>query len=572
MAEKYTVADALAAAVKRHGVELIFAQSIPSAFILALPDVGIVQIGYRTENAGGIMADGYARISNKVGVVCAQNGPAATLLVPPLAEALKASIPVVAIVQDVPRSIVDKNAFQEFDHIALFHGCTKWARRIDRADRLNDFVDMAFVAAASGRPGPVALMVPMDLLREETQSQTLRRANLGTFPLDRIAADPERIAVAARTLSAASRPLIIAGGGVHISSAARDVVSLAEKAGIPVATTNMGKGVIAEDHPLALGVFANNIVKGNRCAELRNYLTDADVVVLIGTRTNQNGTDTWKTYPSSATYIHIDIDPNEIGRNYEALRLVGDAKLTVQALTAALGDNRVGDCAKIGKETKAAAAEVNAFVDKLGSGSNGRVRPEYLMKVLDGLLSPSDIVVADASYSSNWITAYLNSRDTGQRFLTPRGLAGLGWGLPMAIGAKLASPTSRVIAVVGDGGFGHCWQELETARRLSLPLTVILLNNAILGFQYHAENVHYGHHSNAVDFAQVDHAAIARACGCEGIRISEPTQFPAAIKKALGSDGTTLIEVMTDADAFPQISLFDGVEKERVTTLNMVQA
>jgi len=569
---KYTVANALAAAMKRHGVEVVFEQSIPSAFVHALPGAGIKQVGYRTENAGGIMADGYARISNKVGVICAQNGPAATLLVAPMAEALKASVPMVAIVQDVPRNAVDRNAFQEFDHIALFHGCTKWARRVDRADRLDDYVDMAFAAATSGRPGPVALMVPMDFLREETTPQESRKANLGSFPLDRFSAAPDNIAEAADLLVAARKPLIIAGGGVHLSDAASDVVALATASGIPVATTNMGKGVIAEDNPLALGVFANNLVKGNRSAKVRDFLDDADVVLLIGTRTNQNGTDSWKTYPAGARYIHLDIDPLEIGRNYEALRLTGDVRSTVRLLAEKMGTRRQTDIAPIAERTKAAAVAVNEYVEQVGGGSNGKVRPEYLMKTLDPLLGPDDIVVADASYSSNWITSYLTAKKDGQRFLVPRGLAGLGWGMPMAIGAKIANPASRVVALVGDGGFGHCWQELETVRRLGIPITVILLNNAILGFQYHAENVHYGFHSQSVDFNDVDHAAIARACGCSGVRVNEPEQFDAAIRQALTSDVTTLIEVMTDLDAYPAISLFDGQPHDRVTTLQRVVA
>lgn len=572
MNSNYSVADALAAAMSRHGVEQVFAQSIPSAFILALPAVGIRQIGYRTENAGGIMADGYARISGKAGVVCAQNGPAATLLVAPLAEALKASVPVVAIVQDVHRGTVDRNAFQEFDHIALFHGCTKWARRVDRADRLDDYVDMAFTAATSGRPGPVALIVPMDMLRESAVPQTARWANLGAFPLDRTIAPAECIAEAAELIAKARRPLLIAGGGVHLSGATAELVRLAEENAIPVATTNMGKGTIAEDHPLALGVFASNIVLGTRGGALADMLLDADVILMVGTRTNQNATDSWKTYPAGARYIHIDIDPCEVGRNYEAVRLVGDARATLHALSAALDGRRAKETAAIAERTAAARAAVSAHAAALGEGSEGRVRPEHLMAGLQAAMRPDDIVVADASYASNWITTYLSAQRHGQRFLLPRGLAGLGWGMPMALGAKIARPETRVIAVVGDGGFGHCWQELETARRMDLAITVILLNNAILGFQYHAENVHYGVHSDSLRFGEVDHAAIARACGCEGIRVHRPGDFAPALSKALAADRTTLIEVMTDPDAYPPISLFDGQKHARVTTLKVAAA
>ncbi|MBV9248177.1 MAG: acetolactate synthase catalytic subunit, partial [Acetobacteraceae bacterium] len=161
-----TVALRLAEAFARHGVTVTFGQSLPTAFHLAAPTAGIRQAAYRQENMGGAMADGYARISGRVGVVTAQNGPAASLLVPPLAEAFKASIPVIALAQEVTRDTTDKNAFQELDHIRMFNPVAKWVRRIDRADRLEDYVDMAFTAACSGRPGPAVLLVPADLLAE----------------------------------------------------------------------------------------------------------------------------------------------------------------------------------------------------------------------------------------------------------------------------------------------------------------------------------------------------------------------------------------------------------------------
>ncbi len=173
-----TVAERIAHILCRHQVEVIFAQSLPSAVILAAEAAGIKQIAYRQENMGGAMADGYARISGKVAVVAAQNGPAATLLVPPLAEALKASVPIVALVQDVERDQTDRNAFQDFDQIALFQSCAKWVRRVQVPDRIDDYIDAAFTAAASGRPGPAVLLLPADLLRAPAQPATLREIKM----------------------------------------------------------------------------------------------------------------------------------------------------------------------------------------------------------------------------------------------------------------------------------------------------------------------------------------------------------------------------------------------------------
>jgi acetolactate synthase-1/2/3 large subunit len=564
--DNMTGAHVLAAALSRHGVKEIFGQSIPSALFLAAPDYGIRQIGYRTENAGAAMADAFARVSGKVSVVTAQNGPAATLLVPGLAEALKASIPIVAIVQDVSRRFTDKNAFQELDHFALFGGVAKWVRRVADPARIDDYVDMAFAVAATGRPGPVVLLVPLDVLdeRPDIDPEAPRRdARLGTFPLDRTVADPARIAEAASLIAKAKRPLVIAGGGVHASQAAAEVEAL-QALGLPVATTVMGKGAVDETNPLSLGVVGYFMAPRGRSSHLRELVTEADVVLLIGNRTNQNGTDSWSLYPKDATFIHLDIDGGEIGRNYEAMRLAGDAKLTVAALTQALrGEDlsAITDRRKV-LEDKIAAGRAAHQDDmkKLVDLDASPVRPERLMADLDSVLTPDSIVVADASYSSIWVANFLTARRAGQRFITPRGIAGLGWGLPYALGAKTARPDAPVVCLTGDGGFGHVWSEMETARRMKLPVVVIVLNNQILGYQKHAELSLFGNFTDVCDFEAVDHAAIARAVGCRGVRVEKPEEFLGVLVEALAADTLTVIDVVTDERAHPPITSFQGKE------------
>lgn len=558
-AEKNTVAHAIARGLKRHGTEVLFGQSLPSMLHLACEQIGLHQIAYRTENAGGYMADAYARISGKPGIVTAQNGPAATLLVAPLAEALKASIPIIALVQEVARDQTDRNAFQEFDHHALFQSCAKWVKTVRHANRIDDYLDQAFAAACSGRPGPAVLLLPADLLTEEA-SITQRTLSLGHFPLDRPVAQTSQIDIAADLLSQAERPIVIAGGGI-MSSQAWDILSeLQETAHLPVATTVMGKGSVNEQHPLSAGVMANFLAKGAHARHNAHLLKEADVILLIGTRTNQNGTDSWTLYPKNARYIHIDADGQEVGRNYEALRLVGDARSTLQALTNTMKQRDLGKRQAQRSALEAGIAKARqTYIEEWSPvylSDETPLRPERIMHELQKQLKPEDIVTADASYSSIWITNCLQTLKAGQRFLTPRGLAGLGWGYPMGMGAKIASPDSHVYAVVGDGGFGHVWSEMETAARANIPVTIILLNNGILGFQKHAETLKYGKTTNAVDFANVDHAAIARACGCDGIRVHSGQELAQALTKAAASKGTTLIEVMTDQRAYPPISVF----------------
>jgi acetolactate synthase-1/2/3 large subunit len=521
------------------------------------------QIAYRTENAAGAMADGYARVSGRVGVVAAQNGPAATLLVPPLAEALKASVPVLALVQDVPRRNRERNAFQELDHAQLFAACTKWCRSLDVAARVDDYLDMALTVASSGRPGPVALLLPRDVLNEPAPPAPTRRTSTARFPLDRSRPADELVVQAAHLIATARQPILVAGGGVHLSAAAEAVAAVQEAASLPVGTTTMGKGAVDENHPLSIGVVSNYMGRSSAAHFLRDYVGQADLIVFVGSRTNENGTNAWQVFSPDARIVHLDIDPHEVGRNYEAdVRLVGDAKLTLEALLTALHSVdlslRQGRRVEVESHIAEARAAHRETVSPLTASDARPLRPERVAAELDSVLSESDaIVVADASYSTIWMGSFLRSRRAGQRFLSPRGLAGLGWGLPMAIGARAASPTTPVVALVGDGGFGHVWSELETAVREDLPVVVVLLDNGVLGFQKHAEIAQFGTATSAVTLTRVDHTAIARACGAEARRIESADELRPALVEAISGGRTWLLEVRCDPDARPPITAWD---------------
>ena len=550
-----------ARALQRHGVEFLFGQSNPPGLTLACADLGIEQIGYRTENAGSYMADAYARVTGKVPVVTAQNGPAATLLVPGLAECLSASVPIVALVQDVGPNARDRNAFQELDQLELFKGVSKWTRRVTSAERIEDYVDMAFTAAASGRPGPAVLLVSMELLaeREAKPAPVLRQSNLGHHPLDRVQADPVLIEEAAALLAQARAPLVYAGGGVIGSGAPAELRALQELAHLPVATTTMGKGGVDETHALSVGVAGYFMATRGMAKFAKPLVTEADVILLVGNRTNQNGTDSWSLLPPAARYIHIDIDPCEIGRNYESLRLTGDAKLTLAALNAALARQDLSrrEAARSTLEAQIASAKEQhrAEIAAVTQSNASPIRPERFMAELEAQLADDHIVVADASFSSIWVANYLSAK-ANRRFITPRGQAGLGWGFPMGMGARIGQPERPVFCVVGDGGFGHVWSELETARRHGIRVVVAVMNNAILGYQKHAEDAGLGRHTNVCDFEPVDHAAIARACGVLGMRLERAEDIALSIRRALSHDGPVLIDVIADPDAMPPVTAF----------------
>ena len=549
-----------AAALSRHGVEFLFGQSNPPALTLAADDLGIYQIGYRQENAGAYMADGYARATGKVPVVTAQNGPAATLLVPGLAECLSASVAIVALVQDVGPHCQDRNAFQELDQLELFKGVSKWTRRVTTADRIEDYVDMAFTAAASGRPGPAVLLVSMELLAEaDAQPVAPRKARIGHSPIDRTEADRMQVAAAAELLAKARAPIVYGGGGVIGSGAQMELRELQELAHLPVATSTMGKGGVDETHPLSIGVIGYFMATRGMAKFCKPLVTEADVILLVGNRTNQNGTDSWTLLPRDATYIHIDIDPLEIGRNYEALRLTGDAKLTLRALIAAIAafdlSKRRAARATVESAIAAGKSRHREEIANVTASNATPIRPERFMTELERQLSDDHIIVADASFSSIWVANYLTAR-CNRRFISPRGQAGLGWGFPMALGARVGRPDRPVFCVVGDGGFGHVWSELETARRHGIKVVVAVMNNGVLGYQKHAEDAFLGRHTNVCDFAPVDHAAIAEACGLKGIRVERAQDIAAAIRDALLSEATVLIDVLADPNAMPPVAAF----------------
>ncbi|MGZ8138945.1 acetolactate synthase catalytic subunit [Bordetella bronchiseptica] len=561
----YQAANAIADVLKAAGVAQIFGQSCPTALFLAADAIGIRQIGYRTENAGAAMADGAARVGRQLTVITAQNGPAAALLVAGFSEATKASVPILAIVQEVPRANADKNAFQELDHVQLFASCAKWVRRIDVAERAAEYTERAIRIATSGRPGPVVLLVSQDVLTTACpQARPVAQDSdepLGRFPLDRTVPVAGRLAQLAQRLLDAKRPLVVAGGGVHLSGACDALARLQSLAGLPVATTNMGKGAIDETHPLSLGVIGNAMGTRSPAKHFMDYVRSADFVLFVGTRTNENGTASWSLFPEQAQYAQIDIDSEEVGRNYGAMRFAGDAAATLQALGDALQERgqavaarRMAELAPVFEACRQAhRAELAPYAQSDASP----MRPERIMAELRA--SHGDIIwVADASYSSIWLAQFIPCTQAGTRFVTPRGIAGLGWGVPMAIGAKIARPGARVICLTGDGGFAHCWAELETARRHEVPVTIVVLNNGVLGFQINAEESRFGTHTDVCHFGAIDHVAIAKACGCDGASVSGAASLRQAMAAAERSPVPFVIDVKTEPSAFPPISAFES--------------
>src|SRR5699024_5218493 len=277
-------------------------------------------------------------------------------------------------------------------------------------------------------------------------------------------------------------------------------------------------------------------------------------------------TDSWKLFPRSATYIQVDIDPEELGRNYPAVRLLGDVDATLRQLSAEAlrreelqpGYDAAALLPRIAEVKGAAQETLSEAVDL----DQTPIRPERIVRDLAEVVPDDAILVADASYSTIWLSNYFPASGGRHDFVEPRGMAGLGWGFPMAIGAKVAHPDREVVCITGDGGFGHVWQEMETLVRMDRKVVVVLLDNGILGFQKHAEIAKYQGTTTATQFAAVDHAGIAKASGIDAFEVSDPSELGPAFSKALDSDASSLIVVKTDPRAYPPITAFGDITAE----------
>lgn len=562
---RITNAKRIALALQKNGVKYLFGQSNPFSVTLACEDIGIEQIGYRQENAGSYMAQAYAMCTNTVAVVTAQNGPAATLLVPGLAEAFKSSYPLVAIVEDVARSHEEKNAFQELDHLELFKGVSKWTKRIVSEEQIEHYIDRAFLIAASGRPGPTVLLCPKDIINDlkEYAPQTKSTQNYGRFPLDRPVGSDEALKEAARLLATAKQPFIYAGGGVISANAIEEIRTLQELYSIPVATTTMGKGSVNEQHPLSIGPIGYYMGNRGVSKHLKPYIEQADVILLVGNRTNQNGTDSWSLLPQNAKYIHIDIDPTEIGRNYDSLRILGDAKTSLKKLIEFIGNEdlslRNQTKAPFEHRIKKSRQLHDEELAEIRNNENAAIKMEKFLYEANKLLEKDHIIAVDASFASVWAANYLEATDD-RKFLFPRGLAGLGWGLPYAMGAKVANPDRKVFCIVGDGGFAHVWSELETCKRLNLNVVIVVINNGILGYQMLTEKAQVGRYTNVCEFSSVDHTKISEACGIKGIRVEAISEIVPALEQAFSMDESVVIDLVTDPNNIPPVTTLSVLE------------
>ncbi len=513
------------------------------------------------ERCGAFAADAWAKVTNRPAVADGTLGPGATNLTTGLIESLNAGIPMIAIAGDANREHAWKNMTQEARQIEILRPAVKEVIRVEVIKRLPEHVRRAFTVATSGRPGPVLLDVPEDIAHSEhdfdatdfwVDPETLKAQARRTRP------DGSAVERAAALIAKAERPLILAGGGIHISEAWDTLRIFAETYGVPVAHTMSGKGAIACNHSHSAGLFG----RYDRIATARGGASDC--LIVVGGTLGEIATKRFALIPPGKPVIHVEIEPSEIGRTTRTdVALAGDAKLTLMDLAAALGSGKAAAQSRasyVAELPKRMAEWKTGARDRLES-KESPINVGRLMNELNRLMPADAILVADGGFAGHWGGLMFDTKAAGRHFLPDRGFASIGYGVPGGIGAQLAAgPKRRVVTMTGDGGFNMSIGELETARRLGTSFVAVVFNNAASGYVKALQHAVYGQGAyQSSDLIEMNYAQIAQGFGCHGIRVTDPEKLGAAISEGLENTSTpTILDVVVTRDPSKMLPAADN--------------
>jgi acetolactate synthase-1/2/3 large subunit len=552
----YTGSHSLLQSLEHEGVETIF--GVPGGAILPaydpLLDSPIRHVLARHEQGAGHMAEGYAMATSRVGVAMATSGPGATNLITPLQNAKMDSTPLVAITGQVGTAAIGSDAFQEAYTTGLAMHCTKHSYLVTDADDIPDVVHEAFHIASTGRPGPVLVDIPKDVLNQHTQWSTPTLAGLPGYKPPASQGHPRQIKAAVELIESARRPVLYVGGGVIRSGAAAELLAFAEAANVPVVTTLMARGAFPDQHPLALGMPG---MHGTYTAT--TAIQNSDVLVALGARFDDRVTGDVASFAPRAQVIHVDVDPAEIGkvRNPE-IPIVGDARLVIQALLARLVADRAEAPAPtreewlqqlgIWKESKPLSYE---------QPEDGPIKTQFFISRLHAATNGEAIVASGVGQHQMWASQFWSFSRPGT-WINSGGLGTMGFAVPAAIGAKAARPDELVFALDGDGCFQMTFQELITATTEDIPVKVVVFNNGGYGMVKQWQNLFYGGRISASDLGTSvpDYPKLAEAMGCVGLQVEHPDEVDAAIDKMVAvDDRPVVLEVVSDLDemCFPMV-------------------
>ena len=529
-------------------------------FYDALSQLGMRHFLINDERCGAFAAEAYARVTNRPGVCDGTLGPGATNLVTGLIEGLNAGTPMIALAGDTNRAHSWKNMTQECRQAEILRPAVKELIRVELTSRVPELLRRAFAVATSGRPGPVLLDVPEDVCHGEhdfaAEDFAIDPTTLSA-PARRIRPDKADITRAAALIAHAKRPLILAGGGIHLSAGYEALLALAEAQSIPVAHTMSGKGGIPCTHSLSVGLFG-------RYSRIANELIEAaDCLLVVGCKLGEIATKRYVLPSGNIPLIHLDILAEEIGRcSPAAVALWGDARAGLEDLAEALaGDARQARAARadyVGEIPARMAAWRQEAAARLDSGERP-IHMARLCRELNSALPADSILVADGGFAGHWTGLLYDTKSPGRHFIPDRGLASIGYGLPGGIGAALAASQTPVVAITGDGGFNMMLGELETARRAGVGLTIVVVNNAASGYVKALQHAMFRGRYQSSDLVEMDYAAIARAMGCAGIRVEDPERLGAALREGLAERSRpTVLDIVVTRDPARMLPAVDN--------------
>jgi acetolactate synthase-1/2/3 large subunit len=529
--------------LQHHGVTHVFGlcgdTSLPLYDALARLDHGITHVLTRDERSAAYMADCYARVTGKVGVCEGPSGGGATYILPGVVEAHESSIPLLAVTTDISVSSRGKYTLTELDQEALFRPLSKWTSVIDRAADIPSILRRAFRTMTTGRPGAVHLGLPFDVQKAPVDEQDVwADRRFGAAPAARVAPDPAAIEAAARAIDSATRPVLVLGGGVVLSHAEAELAALAERIGAPVCTTISGQGSMPDSHPLHAGVVGSN----GGVAATRAIVDAADLVVFVGCRAGSVTTERWRHPRPGTRIVHVDVEPGVIGANFRTeAGVVGDARLALAALASAVARrDPSGAIAMVAK----ARAEKEAAYRPLALSDDRPIKPERLVAELAAVLGDDAVIVADPGTPCPYFSAFYPKHRAGRWFITNRAHGALGYSLPGAVGAWYGRPSSKVVAVMGDGSFGFSCGEMETIVRNRVPVTMVVVSNSVFGWIKAGQKTGYDGRYFSVDFNRTDHAAVAAAFGVRSWRVEDPAELRQTLRTAIEHGGPTLVDVV----------------------------
>jgi acetolactate synthase-1/2/3 large subunit len=538
--------------LERLGVEVIFGLCGHTVigFLDALSKSKIRFISTRHEQVAAHAADGYARASGKVGVLMTHLGPGLTNAATGVANAALDSIPMVVIAGDIPSYYYGRhphqevNLHQDADQFQIFRPFCKRVYRVDNVRDLPRIVERAFHLAQSGRPGPVLVDVPMDIFSADLDVDAF-----ATTPpeIAKSGLDPATAARIVDALATSRRPVLYAGGGVLSGRATKELQELAEELQVPVAHTLMGKGCLPHEHPLLLGQsgFWGTPIANEKCRT-------ADLIVAVGTRLAEANSSSWDprfTFSIPPTrLIHIDADLSEIGRNYQTeLGVCADAKLALAALADEARGKRHADRGRLKEEIARGRKEFASNWADQWSSNQFPLRPERILSELRRAAPADAFIVTDVGWNKNGVGQQFPI-DVPGAFITPSGLATMGFGPAAALGVKVAQPKRHAIALIGDGGFSANPSVIATAMEANLPVIWVVMDNSAFGTIAGLEEMHYGTTFGCTFECDgkpyhIDYAAMARSFGADGYMVKSADELRPALESALASGRPSLIQV-----------------------------